>query len=108
MERTFKFIKNKINESNFSQKIRYRFLEHETVDQLELVDVFDLETQNNQEFVEAYGAGLYDNRLRDRWDRDSSCNEKVTEKDNDIVFDGSIGNSVENMPNYISENHEGD
>ena len=32
----------------------------------------------------------------------------MTEKDNVIVFDGSKGNLVMNMLEYISENYEGD
>ena len=69
----------------------------------------DLETYNDQEFAEAYAAGLYDvNRLRYRWDRDLTPDENVTEKDSVIVFDGSNGNPVMNMLKYISENYEGD
>ena len=59
--------------------------------------VFDLETYNDQEFAEAYAVGLYDvNRLRDRWDRDLTPDEIVTEKDNFIVFDESYTNPVMN------------
>ena len=51
------------------------------IDQLENVFVFDLETYNDQEFAEAYAAGLYDvNRLRDKWDRDLTSDELVTER----------------------------
>ena len=42
--RNFNFIKNKMNGNNLSQRIRYRFPKHETVDQLENVFVIDLET----------------------------------------------------------------
>ena len=43
--------------------------------------VFDLEKYNDQECAEAYGLELYDvNRLRDRWERDLTPDEKVTEK----------------------------
>ena len=67
IETNFKYVKNKINEDNLSHTIRYRFPKHETIDQLENVFVFDLQTQNDQEFAEAHAAGLYDvNRLRDR------------------------------------------
>ena len=70
---------------------------HETLDQIQKVFVFELETFNNQEFAEAYAAGLnYVNRLRDRWDRDLSPNETVTEK-NVFVFDGSNGDPVMSM-----------
>ena len=70
--------------------------------------VFDLETYNDQEFAEAYAAGLYDViRLRDRWDRDSTSDDIVTEKDNAIVFDGSNGNPVTNMLKHFSEIYEG-
>ena len=45
--------------------------------------VFDLERYNDQDFAESYAIGLYDvNRLRDRWDRDLTPDEIVTEKDN--------------------------
>ena len=71
--------------------------------------VFDLETNNDQEFAEAYASGLYDvNRIRDRWDRDLTPDEIVTEKDSVIVFDESNGIPVMNMLKYISENYEGD
>ena len=71
--------------------------------------VFNLETYNDQEFAKSYAAGLYDvNWLRDRWDRDLSPDETVTEKDNVIVFDGSNGNPVMNMLQHISEDSQGD
>ena len=90
IDKNFKYVENKINENNKKQRIRYRFHKHETIDQLENVFVFDLETVNYQEFAEGYAAGLYDvNRLRDRWYRDLTSDELVIEKDNVTVFDGS-------------------
>ena len=66
-ENNFRYVKNKINENILKQRSLYRFPKHETIDQLENVFVFDLETHNNQEFAESYAAGLYDvNRLRVR------------------------------------------
>ena len=53
----FKYVKEKINENNLKQRIRCRFSKHETIDQLESVFVFDLETHNDQEFAAAYAAG---------------------------------------------------
>ena len=109
IDKNLKYIKNKINEDNLKQRIRYRFPKHETIDQLENVFVCDLETHNDNEFAEIYAAGLYDvNRLHDRWHRDLSDNELVIERKNVIVFDASNGNSVMNMLKYISENYEGD
>ena len=109
IENNFKYIKNKINENNLKQRIRYRFPKHETIDQLENVFVFDLETQNDNEFAETYGVGLYDvNRLRDKWDRDLTNNELVIERKNVTVFDASNGNCIMNMLKYISENYDGD
>ena len=109
IERNFRYVKDKINENNLKQRIRYRFPKHETIDQLENVFVFDLETHNDEEFAEAYAAGLYDvNRLRDKWDRDLTGDELVIEKQNVTVFDSSNGNCVMNMLKYISENYEGD
>ena len=72
IDKNFNYVKNKMNENNLKRRIRYIFPKHETiVDQLENVFVFDLETLNDQEFAEAYAAGVYDvKRLRDRWDRD--------------------------------------
>ena len=71
--------------------------------------VFDLETCNDQEFAEAYAAGLYDvNRLRDNCDGDLPFDELEIERQIITVVGGSNGNSVVNMPNYISENYEGD
>ena len=60
VERNFKFVKNTIRENNLKQGIRYRVPKHKTIDQLDNVFVFDLETFNNQEFAGAYAAGLYD------------------------------------------------
>ena len=100
---------NTINERNLKQRIRYRFPKHEILDQLENVNVFDLETHNDQDFAETYAAGLYDvNRLRDKWDTDITTDEVVIEKANITAFDGSSGNLVMNMLKYISENYEGD
>ena len=105
VEKNFKYVENKINENNLKQKIRYRFPEHETIDQLENVFVFDLETHNDQEFA----VGLYDvNRLHDKWDRDLTSGELVIERKNVIIFDSSNGNCVMNMPKLISENYNGD
>ena len=67
MDRNFLYVENKINENTFKQRIRYRFPKHETIDQLENVFYFDLETYNDQDFAEAYAAGFYGgNRLQDR------------------------------------------
>ena len=109
IENNFKYIKNKINENNLKERIRYRFPKHETIDQLENVFVFDLETHNDQEFAEAYAAELYDvNRLHDKWDRDLTLDELVMEGKNVLIFDASNGNCIMNMLKYISENYEGD
>ena len=109
IENNFKYIKNKINENNLKQRIRYRFPKYETIDQLENVFVFDLETPNDQEFSEAYAAGLYDvNRLRDCWYRDLNSDELIIERKNVTVFDASNGNCIMNMLKHISENYDGD
>ena len=109
IDKNFKYVKNKINENNLKQRIRYKFPKHETMDQLENVFVFDLETHNDQEFAETYGAALYDvNRLRECWHRDLTSDELVIERENVSVFDASNGNCVMHMLKYISENYEGD
>ena len=109
IDKNFKYIKNKINEDNLKQRTRYRFPKYEKIDQLENVFVFDLETQNDQEFAETYAAGLYDvNRLRDCWHRDLTGDELVIERKNVTVFDASNGNCIMNMLKYISENYDGD
>ena len=109
IDKNFKYVKNKINEGNLKQRIRYRFPKHEPIDQLENVFVFDLETHNDQEFAETYATGLYDvNRLRDCWHRDLTSHELVKERKNVTVFDASNGNCVMNMLKYISENYNGD
>ena len=109
INRNFKYIKNKMNENNLKQRFLYRFPKHETIDQLENVFVFDLETHIDNEFAETYASGLYDkNRLRDRWHRDLTSDELVIERKNVTVFDASNGNCVKNMPKHISENYEGD
>ena len=91
------------------QRILYCFQKHELMDQLQNVFVFDLETHNDQDFAEAYAVGLYDdNRERDKWDRDLTSDELVTERENAAVFDASNGNCVMDMFKFISENYEGD
>ena len=109
VDKNFKYVKNNVNENNLKQRIRYRFCKHDTIDQIENVFVFDLETYNDQEFGEAYAAGLYDlNRLRDKWDKDLTSDELVIERGNSTVFDGSNGNPVMNMLKNISEIYESD
>ena len=109
LENNFKYVKNIINENNLKQRRLYRFPKHETKNQLENVFVFDFETHNEQEFAEAYAAGLYDvNRLRDRWHRDLTPDELVIERKHVTVFDASNGNCVMNKLKYISKNYEGD
>ena len=71
--------------------------------------VFDSETHNDQEFAEAYAAGLYDvNSLRDKWAGDLTSDELVIKKENVIVFDGSYANPIMNILKNISENYNGD
>ena len=109
IEEIFKYVRNKINENNLKQRIRYRFPKHETIDQLDIVFVFGLETYNDQEFAEAYAAGLYDvNRLRVRWNRALTSDELLIDTDNVTVFDRSNGNTVMKVLKYISEYYEGD
>ena len=109
IERNFKYVKNKTNENNLRQRFCYIFPKHETIDELENVFVFDLETHNDQEFAEAYAAGLYDvNRLRGKWGRDLTSDELIIERENVTLFDASKGNCVMNMLKYISKNYEGD
>ena len=108
-ERNFKYVKNKINENHLKQRICYRFPEHETIDQLDKVFVFDLETYKDQEFAESDATRLNNvNRLRAMWDRDLTPDEIVIEKENVSDFDGSNGNPVMNKLKYLSENHEAD
>ena len=109
IERNFEYVKNKINENNLKQRIRYRFPKHEPIDQLENVFVFDLETHNDREFAETYAAGLYDvSHLRNKWDRDLTSDELPIERENVTIFDASNGNCVMNMLKYSSENYDGD
>ena len=98
IERNFKYVKNEINEDNLKQRISYRFPKQETIDQLENVFVFVLETLNYQEIAEAHAAGLKDvNRLRDRWNRDLTSDELVIERKSVTVFDRSNGNPIMDM-----------
>ena len=109
IENNFRYVKNKINENNLKQRIRYRFPKNEAIDQLENVFVFDLETHNDQEFAEAYAVGLCDvNRLKDCWQRDLNTNELIRERKHVTIFDASNGNCIMNMLKYISKNYEGD
>ena len=67
IDKNFKYVRSNITKNNLKRRICYRFQKHEAKDQFVNVFVFDLETYNNQEFAEAYAAGLYDvNLLRDR------------------------------------------
>ena len=71
--------------------------------------VIDLETHNDQEFAEAYAAGLYDViRLRDKWDRDLTFVEIVMEEENVTVFDASHEHPVMNMLENSSVIYDGD
>ena len=109
IENNFKYVKNIINENNLKQRIVYRFPKHEPINQLENVFVFDSETHNDQEFAQAYAAGLYDvNRLKDCWYRDLNSNELMIERKHVTVFDASNGNCIMNMLKYISKNYDGD
>ena len=109
VDENFRYVKNKLNEDNLKQRIRYRFPKHEPINQLENVFVFDLETHNDQEFAETYAAGLYDvNHLRECWHRDLTPDELVIERKNVTIFDASNGNCIMNMLKYISENYDGD
>ena len=47
IERNLKYNKNNINESNLSQRIRFSFPKHETIDKLKNVFVFVLETSKD-------------------------------------------------------------
>ena len=68
-----------------------------------------METHNDQEFTEAYAAGLYDvNRSRDKWERDLTPDGLVVERENITVFDASNGNPIMNMLKHNSENYGGD
>ena len=65
--KNFKYAKKNTNENNIKQRFHYRFRKHETMNQIQNVFVFDLESHNYQEFAESYAAGLnVVNRLRDR------------------------------------------
>ena len=109
LERILKPVKIDINEKNISQKIRYRFPRHGTIGQQENVFLFDLETSNSQEFATVDAARLNNlNRLQDMWDRDSTSDEIVSDRENSIVFDKSSGNPIIDLPKCISEKYEGD
>ena len=104
IDKNFKHLKYKINKNYLKQRIRYRFPKHETLDELEKVFVFGLDTHNDQEFAEAYAAGLYDvNRLLDKGDRDLTSDELVVLRENVTVFDASNGHCVMDMLEYISK-----
>ena len=71
--------------------------------------VFDLETDDDQEFAEVDAADLVDvNRLRDRWYRDLPQEEIEIKRDYFIVFDKSFGNPVMDILEIFSQNYEGD
>ena len=70
--------------------------------------VIDLESYNDQELADSYAAGLYNvNRLRDKWYRDLTVQEKETERENVTVFDWSYRNPVMNRLIYVPENYDG-
>ena len=70
--------------------------------------VFDFETYKDQEFAEAYAAGLFDvNRLRDRWDTDLTCDEIEIERKLVISFDKSCRNPLVKTLKFNLENYEG-
>ena len=47
------------------------------------------------------------NRLRDKWDRDLTVQEKETERESVNVSDNSCGNPILNMLKYFSKNYDG-
>ena len=51
IDRTFKHARKNKNENNLKRRIPYEIPKHETINQLENVFVFDLETHNGREFA---------------------------------------------------------
>ena len=81
-----------MNKDRLGQRIRYRFPEDETIDQLENVFITDLEIYNNQDFAEVYAAGLFDvTRLRGRWDRELLDQETETEREKFLFLMNHVG-----------------
>ena len=101
----FTYVK-KISEDNLSKRNRYELLKHEIIEQLENVFVFDLKTNSDQEFAEAYAAAFLI-CLPDSWDRDLTPEEIQTERKNVVAFNKSCGNPFMEMFKYVSENYEG-
>ena len=67
-ERNFKNFKGKTDQDTFKKIVRCRLPTKKTIEQLEKEFIFDLETYNDQRFVEAHAAGFCDvNRLRLVW-----------------------------------------
>ena len=108
LERNFEYVKNRMNENILNHRIRYRLPKRETIDQLEKVFVFDLETKNDKYLQKHMQLDYMMYIVYEISNRDLFLDEIVTEKDNVIVFVGSNANSVTNMLRHISENYEGD
>ena len=51
IDRSFKYVRNKIKENELGERFRYRFPKFETKDQLENVFVSELDTCNDQDFA---------------------------------------------------------
>ena len=109
VENNFQYIRNRINNNNLKNIIKYSFPFKEKHNELDNVLIFDIETGNVEDRAIPYGIGLYDlSRLKYRYKKDLTDNEIITERKNVIKFKAYDGNPVVQMVEYINKNYTGD
>ena len=71
VEDNFKYIRNRINNTNLKNVIKYTFPFKEKHNELDNVFIFDIETGNVENKAVPYGIGLYDlSRIKYRYKKD--------------------------------------
>ena len=109
VEDNFQYIRNRINNNNLKNVIKYSFPFKEKHSELDNVFIFDIETANVDDKAIPYGIGLFDlSRLKYRYKKDLTDEEIVTEREKVIKFKAYNGNPVVQMIEYINKNYTGD
>ena len=109
VEDNFKYVRNRINNTNLKNVIKYSFPFKEKHNELDNVFIFDIETGNVENKATPYAIGLYDlSRLKYRYKKDLTEDEIITERNNVIKFKAYNGNPVTQMIEYINKNYTGD
>ena len=109
VEDNFQYIRNRIDNNNLKNVIKYSFPFKEKHNELDNVFIFDIETGNVDGKAIPYGIGLFDlSRLKYRYKKDLTDGEIETERKNVIKFRAYNGNPVIQMIEYLNKNYTGD